>query len=241
MTSAANHVGWNSESFRSPLKPAPSDFLARLVQSEAAQDKLERRGLVLAAEDMAFAPEQSGEMASWLLRFAEERRDSNDPQDEAAVLSAIRTGASLLRPEAADRLRVLLEPGHPIETSLAALKMLGRVFEAQPPREVDQHDALADSVHEIALSFLNRHVVTLSQNAAMAQLALYCLAAMASSRLNPVILTVLELEIPWFHRRTFRTLEGLREHWEGRPGAVASAPSSLLERALQSLALVEAR
>ena len=125
----------------------PSAQLAsEILQPQAESNMPALREMILTAEDTGFAPDQSGRLAPWLLSFAERHRDSSDPQDEAAVWSAIRTGASMLTQDAADRLRPLLQPGHSIETSLVAVKMLGRIFEAQPPADVDQHIDLSGDV-----------------------------------------------------------------------------------------------
>ncbi len=54
------------------------------------------------------------------------------------------------------------------------VKMLGRIFEAQPPAEVDEYKDLANDVYKIAELSLNPHVITASQIAAKAQLAEHC-------------------------------------------------------------------
>jgi hypothetical protein len=170
-----------------------------------------------------------------LLGFAEKYRDSSDPQDEAAVWSAIRTGASMLRPQDANLLLPLLEPGHSIESSLVTVKMLGRIFEAQPPAEVDEHQEMANGVYPIAKSLVNPHAITASQTAAKAQLAIYALAAMASSRTEPIVEAVQKLGVTWFTRRTLRKLRDLSNTWTSRPTAVGKAPRQLLDKVLQVL------
>ncbi|MFP4500686.1 MAG: hypothetical protein ACLFTT_06770 [Candidatus Hydrogenedentota bacterium] len=193
------------------------------------------RELIILAEDHAFSPEESRELAPWLLRYAERYRESDDPQDAGVVWSAIRTGASMLTPAEANQLRGLLEPGYPIETSLVAVKMLGRIFEAQPPAAVDEHPMLAGKVQEMADALLNRHVIPQSECAAKAVLAVYALAAMASSTIEPTVQRVKELRIDWFTRRTRRKLHDLHSTWRQRPAPVADAPLRLLESALRML------
>jgi len=213
-----------------------SDQLASAILDPQAESDIPRlRKMILIAEDTGFTVDQSKQLAPWLLSFAERHRDSSDPQDEAAVWSAIRTGASMLRPHAADRLRPLLEPGHSIETSLVTVKMLGRVFEAQPPAEVDEHQDMANEVYQIAESSLNPHVITASQIAAKAQLAIYALAAMASSKTEPVVESVQKLGVTWFTRRTLRKLRDLSNTWASHPTAVREAPRQLLDKVLQML------
>lgn len=214
----------------------PSDKLeSALMDTKAESDMPHLREVILFAEDTDFTVAQSEQLAPRLLSFAKKYRDSNNPQDEAAVWSAIRTGASMLRPNAADCLRPLLEPGHSIETSLVTVKMLGRIFEAQPPAEVDKYKDLANEVYHIAESLLNRYVITASQSAAMAHLAIYALAAMASSKTQQIVETVKQLGVMWFTRRTFRKLCELRNTWSSRPAPVADQPRKLLDRVIQVL------
>ncbi|MCK4786601.1 MAG: hypothetical protein KAV87_22770, partial [Desulfobacteraceae bacterium] len=108
-------------------------LVSAILHPEAESDIPLLREMIFIAEDANFTIEESKQLSPWLLNFAERHRDSSDPQNEPTVWSAIRTGASMLRPHAADCLRPLLEPGHSIETSLVTVKMLGRIFEAQPP------------------------------------------------------------------------------------------------------------
>ena len=151
------------------------------------------------------------------------------------VFSAIRTGASMLRPNDARRLLVLLEPGHSIDTSLVTLKMLGRIFEAQPPGRLDQYADLAGEVRKIADSLLNRYAISSSQSAAMAQLAIYALAAMASNETLDVVRTVRQIGVAWFIQQTAHELRELRGYWDGRSSTVAPEVVDLLERATQEL------
>ncbi len=213
-----------------------SDQLASsLLHPQAESDMPHLREMILFAEDTGFTVDQSKQLAPWLLSFAQKYRDSNDPQDEAAVWSAIRTGASMLTPHDTDGLRALLEPLHSIETSLVTVKMLGRIFEAQPPADVDEHQDLADEVCQIAESLLDPYAITASQSAAMAQLAIYALVAMASSKTQQIVETVQQLGVTWFTQQTLRELCELRSIWSSRPVPVADRPQELLYRAIQAL------
>ena len=214
----------------------PSDQLASTIMQSAAETDMPRlRDMILTAEDTGFTVEQSEQLAPWLLNFAVRCRDNDDPQDEAAVWSAIRTGASMLPPQAANLLLPLLKPGHSIETSLVTVKMLGRIFEAQPPAEVDEYQNLANEALRIAESLLNRYAITVSQSAAMAQLAIYALAAMASSETQRVVETVQQLSVTWFTQQMLRELRELRTNWLSRPVPVADRPRQLLDRVILTL------
>ncbi|GEM_PF-1380565 len=214
-----------------------SDQLASaILGAEAEADMPRLREMILAAENTGFTIAQSEKLSPWLLSFATKYRDKNNPQDKAAIWSAIRTGASMLTPSYADRLLPLLEPGHSIETSLVTVKMIGRIFEAQPPAEVDKYPVLADEVLRIAEALLNRYAITVSQSAAMAQLAVYALVAMASSKTQQIVESVRQLGVSWFIQQTQRELRELRDIWASRPVPVAERPLELLDRAIESLA-----
>jgi len=217
------------------LQLTSDQIASAILDPEAEADMPHLREMILIAEDTGFTVEQSKQLAPWLLSFAERHRDSSDPQDEAAVWSAIRTGASMLTPDSANDLHKLLEPGHSIETSLVTLKMIGRIFEAQPPKDVDQHKELANEICQIANSLLNRYAISVSQSAAMAQLAIYALAAMASSETQQIVETVQQLGVTWFTQQTLRELCELRSIWSNRPVPVEARPQELLERVIQIL------
>jgi len=208
---------------------------SEMLKRNAESNMPKLREMILVAEDSEFTVGQSKRLAPWLLDFAERYRDSRDSQDEVVVWSAMRTGASMLTPNAADALCPLLEPGHSIETSLVAIKMLGRIFEAQPPTNVDRHTALADEVVQIAESLLNRHVIAVTQSAAKAHLSIYALAAMASSKTERMVDTARGLGAMWFTRRLHRKLGGLRDSWTSCPTAVSDGPRALLDRMIETL------
>jgi len=210
-------------------------LLGGILDPQSESDMPRLREMILLAEDTGITREQSALLAPWLLRFAERNRNSDDLQDAVVVWSAIRTGASMLTPDKANQLLPLLEPGHAIETSLVAVKMLGRIFEAQPPSDVDCYPALAHEVRAILDSLLNRYAIATSQSAAMAQLAIYALAAMACSEIRKVVETVRDLGVKWFTRRAGRDLRDLLQIWSNRPVPAGHKPRELLECALQAL------
>ena len=214
---------------------ASDQLVSALMDTKAESDMPRLREMILIAEDTGFSVEESERLAPWLLSFAQRYRDSSDPEDEAAVWSAIRTGASMLRPQAANLLFPLLEPGHSIETSLVTVKMLGRIFEAQPPARVDEYQGLANEVYQMADFLLNRYAITSSQNAAMGQLAIYALAAMASSEIHGIVKSVQRLDIAWFTQQTLRELRELGNIWANRSVAVAKQPRKLLDETIQML------
>lgn len=208
----------------------------QLLVVNARQDKPRVRELVILAEDTAFTRAQSQRVFPRLLHLAEEYRDSGDPDDQPMVWGALRTGGSMLQAQEANWLLPLLQPGHVIETSLVAVKMLGRVFEAQPPADIDQYPELTDEVGKMVDSVLNHYAIAASQSAAMADLAIYALVAMASSASLRVMRVVRDLHCEWFARQTGRRLRELEQRWTNRPSSVSPRPLELLKRALAELA-----
>lgn len=206
-----------------------------LLTLDAETDWPRLRELVVTAEDFDFTPDQSAQLSPRLLDFAIQHRDSNDSQDAPVVFSAIRTGASMLFPTEASCLLALLKPGHSIDTSLVTLKMLGRIFEAQPPEKPDQHTDLAGEVHRIADLLLNPYAIAFSKSAAMAQLAVYALAAMASSEIFATVQAVQRIGVSWFTRQTAHGLRELRGYWDERATPVAPEVLELLDHATQAL------
>ena len=206
----------NEPTTSEPISLSPSQIYSEILKKDSESDIPRLRELILLAEDTQFSAEESEKLGPWLLNYAENYRGSNDPQDEVVVWSAIRTGASMLTADKADLLLPLLEPGYPVETSLVALKMLGRVFEAQPPSDVDQYPSLAGEVLKITDALLKRYTITESSCAAKAHLAIYALAALGSTQLSQVVQIVLEMDTAWFTRRTLRKLRTLREEWNRR-------------------------
>ncbi len=212
-----------------------SSMISQLDQYVYVDDMPRLRELILTIDDTSFSPQKRTQLDSWLLKFAIQFRDSKDTGDVAVVWSAIRTGASMIGLDAADHLLTLMELGHHIETSLVAVKMLGRIFEVRPPTDVDQHSNLADGVLELVTPLLKPCVIKLNDCPPMVSLAIYALAAMACSEVIPVVETVHKLGIPWITRWTTHKLRDLREVWQIRPDPVSDKPRELLENALRTL------
>lgn len=213
-----------------------SDRLAyEILGCNIDTDIVQLRQMLLEAEDRDFSDDFNLRLAPWLLDFVKKLRDSQNPEDRVAVLSALRTGASLLSPEKIDDLLPFLEPGFAIETSRVAIKMVGRIFEAYPPQVRDAHPRMAIELHKILGTLLNPHVLEIPAVAAKAQLAIYALAAMASSHVLRAIDDVNSLKLSWFSQRTKRKLEELRRFWSARGAAVSPAANQLLNDTLKKL------
>ncbi|MBI2424964.1 MAG: hypothetical protein HYV27_19210 [Candidatus Hydrogenedentes bacterium] len=213
----------------------PSELAIQLLSYEENVNSSTLRELIILAEEMDFDANTSRKLAPFLLGFARRFRDSVETENQVAVWSAIRTGASMLRPEEADQLCSLLEPGHPIETSLVTVKMLGRIFEANPPLELDMFPNLSDVVYEMARQLLNKYAIAVSQSAAMSQLAVFALSGMGSLSLVSAIDQVIELNAPWFAVGVQRKLTRLQGEWLSRSVNPDSPPFRQISYAIQRL------
>lgn len=221
------------------LRPSEQVEIAdRLEKELSAKDReqlLEPRlqAILSLAEDTHFSQEQNERISPKLLEFAVLARNKEKFPAQTVYL-AIRLGASMLRPQEASRLIPLLELGYPIETCLVTLKMLGRIFEAQPPENLDQHTDLADEVRRMAELMLNPIDIEIANIAAMAQLSVLALAAMGSSEVLNVIQTVRQMNVLWFTVQVVRELRELLNSWE--PKQVDPAVFGLVDRVIYQLA-----
>ena len=214
----------------------PARDLARaILETDEVCDWERLRAFVLCAEHVVFTRAESGRIAPRLLGLALKYRDSQDAQDKSVVLSAIRTGGSMLEQNQVDQLGPLLEAGHGIETSLVAVKMIGRIFEAKPPRELDLFPDLAGRVGSIARSLLNPYAIASSQSAALAQLAVFALAGMASRGLMEVAPMLRDAGQRWFVRQTTRELQRLRDYWKRRHARRCKDAGELVARAIRAI------
>ena len=191
----------------------PEQLTSEMLNLQMDSDYLRIREIIFLAEDTDFTVAQSKLVAPWLISFAQICRDSKNIENQDAVLSAIRTGASMLNRDHIYSLYRLLEPGHPVETTLVTIKMIGRIFEAQPPSGIDEYQELSNIIYDIAKLLLNSYAITSSKIAAMAQLSIYAIAAMASSRTQQAVYAVGRINANWFSTQVLRKLYKLRNIW----------------------------
>jgi len=217
------------------IKCTTDNFVDEILKADALRDWTRLRELIWEAEDMQFSADQSKKLGPRLLNIALLHRDDMCSHCRSIILSAIRTGGSMLRPCDAHLLLPLLESGHPISTSLEAVKMVGRIFEAQPPTDVDQYMELTFDICYIVELLLDRYVIENSQSAAMALLAIYVLAAMASSKVLDIIGIVRGLGVSWFAKQVRHDLCSLQIFWNKQYVPVESGPYKLLDRAIREL------
>ena len=212
-----------------------AQLVSAITHSDAKSNMPVLREMIMVAEDTHFTIDQSKQLSPWLLNFAKEYCDSDDFQDKDSVLSAIRTGDSMLIPSYASSLIPLLKPGHFIETNLVTVKMIGRIFEAQPPSKIDEYCELSDEICLIAKSLLNQNVIIVSQSAAMAQLSVYALLAMASSKVQQMVEIIQQFNKDWFSQQILRKFYKLRNIWINRSTPIAEQPLELLNNMIQTM------
>lgn len=190
------------------------------------------RKMIFLAEDTNFSVEQSKILAPWLLNFAKTYRDSDDVEVDGAVLSAIRTGASMLSPNSVDCLFPLLEPNHFIDTVLVTVKMIGRIFEAQPPTKINEYENIAKKIYDIAEPLLNKDTPT--QEGALIQLSIYALGAMGSSSILQILKKITKKE-KWFKQYILHNIKELRNIWTNRKEEVSKQLIELLNEVIQEI------
>lgn len=173
-------------------------------------------------EDTDFTVEQSEVVSPWLLNFALENRDKiKDEDHQYEVWSAIRTGSSMLCPDQVECLFPLLEAGHQIDTSLVTIKMIGRIFEAQPPSKVGEYENIAEKVYDFLNPMLDRYLVVLSsRDGATATLCATALVAMGSEKIYPILEKVKNKE-GWFREYVLHNTEELRTAWQKRKDPIS--------------------
>lgn len=213
------------------------NFILDIINPNMEIDIDEIRETVFVAEDTDFTVEQSAVVWPWLLNFAKEYRDTDEPEDGIAVLSAIRTGASMISLDKIDQLFPLLEVNHNVYTVLETIKMIGRIFEAQPPNGVDEYKNISRRMHQTIRYFVNQPADNVSmRDEAVTQLAIYALAGSGSSTTQEIITEVLKKKQIWFIRQVLHNFRELRSTWENRSDHEPIEPLKLLNEAIYPMA-----
>lgn len=164
-------------------------------------------------EDVQFSQCQSDCISKLLIDFAIEERDNdNSSYGSAIVYSAIRTGASMLHRDQAHLLIPLLNKDCVVDTTLVTLKMIGRIFEAQPPYGYNYRDNMSKKIIESIEGCMYRLSI---RDAAHIQLAIFALAAIGSDETLEVVQMVLEHDNcqKWLNNDILHRLQELHVHW----------------------------
>ena len=218
-------------------------FILDIMNPDIKSDITRIRDVVHLAEDTDFTVEQSKIVSPWLLSFALERRYSSDPEDEYPVYSAIRTSASMMSPDEVECLFPLLADGYEIETSLVTVKMIYRIFEAQPPACVGRYEHVANEIYNsIIVPMLDKPMVELSsREAAKAQLCVTALIAMGSGliAMNPDsicdVLRMVQNKEKWFKRYLLHNVKDLKVAWSKRKAPISLRMAEFLDEIIEFL------
>jgi hypothetical protein len=212
-------------------------FISEIISPNTKIDRIYE--MIFIAEDTGFSIEQSNILSLWLLNFAKKYRNgvnSNHDQNERAVWSAIRTGASMLTLDRLNDLIPLLEADYPVSTTLVTIKMIGRIFEAQPAKEIDQYEEMAKNIYNIVESIIDKKEVSYHREA-VAGLSVDALAGMGSSSIKQIIEKIIKNEERWFIQSCLRSLRGLRNEWESNFKIEPHEPLKLLNSSICQLAV----
>lgn len=216
------------------VKETYYQYMLDIMHPESDSDIFAIRNMIMEAEDLAFSVEQSKIVSPWLLNFAAENR--NDSDNEDAIYSAIRTGASMLYPNEVELLFPLLESGYDVSTVRVTVKMIGRIFEAQPPSKVGEYEYISKKIYDIAMLILNDSSAELSScgEAATVQLGILALISMGSTR-SELVLSEVKNEASWFQEYVLHNMEELRVIWQNRTEPISSQMKVFLDEAINFL------
>ncbi len=218
------------------IEMATEQFYQQILDIINSEDKYDvTKEMIYQIEDTGFTVEQSEIISPWLIGFAIRFQGSDHSKDAYIVWSAIRTGASMLHPDQVECLFPLLEKGHQIDTSLVTIKMIGRIFEAQPPSKVGEYENIAEKVHDFVSPMLDRYLVALpSRDGATATLCATALVAMGSEKIYPILEKV-ENKEGWFREYVLHNTEELRTTWKKRKDPISSQMDEFINETINFL------
>lgn len=209
--------------------PAVLNFTAQellAVLADSTADNLERRQAVLETEVFAFDANDVPQLHAALLQFIQTHRDSNDPEDQVAVASAVRKLIAEATAADLDSFAFLLESGSrapvPLEVELEVAKMVVRKLTASPPLAAEFDSRLTDQLFDIACTYLNDRLLGREKYAAVTVNAVLALLLLHSLHLSEVIQRVGQLRTEWFKTMLKRRgTQVAREIHERDPEAAA--------------------
>lgn len=181
-------------------EPSTEDVLVLL--GDAAADHQEHRQAVLHAEVLSFDAASLPTLKQHLLQFIEAHRDSNDPEVQIAVASAIRKVIAEASADDLNAVAVLLEPGSrsslSLELELEVVKMIVRKLTANPSIVSALEPSLADQLNELACAYLNDRLFGREKYPAVAMNAILALVVMGSPHVNEFARQLGTLRTDWF-------------------------------------------
>ncbi len=209
---------------------ATEKFYQQILDIVNSEDKYNvPEAMIHQIEDTDFTVEQSKVVSPWLISYALKNRDKREATDVKglffSVSSAIRTGSSMLYPNQVERLFPLLEAGHIIDTSVVTVKMISRIFEAQPPSKVGEHEVVADKIYETIKAILSNDSFVFVEmdhvDIALMQLGITALIGMGSKKVYQILERIKNKET-WIDNYIIRNIEDLKRTWEARKDPISS-------------------
>lgn len=166
--------------------------------------------VILATEHVRFADcERQARVGRSLLDWADHLRERTRPGLEAVVWCALHRGGSLIPTAEADRLRTFLTNRGPIDTRLAALQAIVRIFEAESTSKAGQFASLTSRIDNLVDRHLNADVFRPGEIAALVLEGMIALALLDPVAFERHRLAAVELKQPWFERMQDRRLREL--------------------------------
>ena len=117
---------------------------------------------------------------------------------------------------------MFLGPSRPIDTRLAALQAIVRIFEVAPPVQPADFLKLADCSIELATALWNPIVFTVGEISAIAIEATVASATLADERVLELVSFARTVGRPWVMKKLQRRFNELLSLWQNLPSASSS-------------------
>ncbi len=173
--------------------------------------------LICEVELTRFDDVQRQKLLPLLWEYIFRHRDSNSPDQLAAVGSAIRKYIAIMPMEEMGRLAALLEPGHksplPIELEIEVAKMIYHNFEVHPPMTPDSQPELARLLWDMVQVYANPRLLLRDKHSAAALASIQSLVAMRSELAAEALHASARSPYRWFAEIVADSLDRLRERW----------------------------
>jgi len=170
-----------------------------------------RNALVLAADRARFDSADARARASTaLLQITRQMRDSNSQEDAQIVWCAIHRAGSIIPRHRVDEFEELVTAGSAVDTRLAALQSVVRVFEAEPADHNCPVAILCERAGALALKLWDRDVFVAGETSAIAIEGTIAVVVLGGQS-DGLIDSALQLGRPWAIRKLRRRLEEIRE------------------------------
>ena len=203
-----------------------NDAAAQFITQELTLDDLSsewRNALIYAAEVVRFRDSDAKTGAvDVLLKHATQLRHSAERGVSEVVWCAIHRVGSIIPVQRASELSVFLGPSKSVDTRLAALQAIVRIFEVAPPDRPADFWELTDPAINLAKAMWNPIVFTVGEISAIAIEATVSSAALADERVLELVSHAREVNRPWVMRKLLKRFSELLVLWKNFPAASSS-------------------